>query len=238
VLVGVEHGGDSSSGLAVALPSRPASERKDEMVRKALLLVSLVALAIGASASIASADTLPSGERSFHQSTLEPFYNAEHAGQIGFLLTPNKAPMKAAPAAWSPLYVVVYPTSTSVTATLNCMHVPFENCPSHGDAVAGLAQSGGLTGDAGIKSVYAGGVLGHDHIGDFPGGADFNFAWEPVAVLFTSRAAANEHLVTDAQIAAAQERGDVVEEPLPFLTFNCASVSGTIWNMATPIATG
>jgi hypothetical protein len=32
----------------------------------------------------------------------------------------------------------------------------------------------------------------------YPGGADFNVAWEPILVLFTSRAAANQHLVTGA----------------------------------------
>ena len=200
------------------------------MVRIALLVFSLVALTVGVSASRTSADTLPSGERSFNNATLEPAYNAENAGQIGYLLTPNKAPMKAAPAAWSPLYVVVYPTTTTVTATLNCMHVPFENCPSHGDAVAGAAA--GI-----VPSVYGGGVRGHDHVGDFPGGADFNFAWEPILVLFTNSNAANQHLVTDAQIAAAVESGDAIEVPVAALTFNCSWVSVSLWNRATPIAT-
>jgi hypothetical protein len=90
-----------------------------------------------------------------------------------------------------------------------------------------------------IPSVYGLGVRGHDHVGDFPGGADFNFAWEPVLVLFTNPAAANEHMVTDTQIAAAVARGDAIEVPLPDLTFNCAwNVRATLWNMATPIATG
>ena len=201
------------------------------MVRKALFVFSLFALAVGVSASIATADTLPSGERNFHNATLEPAYNAENAGQIGYLYTPNKAPMMANPAAWSPLYVVVYPTSTTVTATLNCMHVPFENCPSHGDAVAGAAAQI-------MPSVYSDGVLGHDHVGDFPGGADFNFAWEPVLVLFTSKDAANQHLVTDTQIAAAVASQNAIEVPVSVLTFNCSWVSGSLWNMATPIATG
>ena len=92
------------------------------MVRKALFLLSLAVLAVGVSGAIASAGTLPSGERSFHNATLEPAYNAENAGQMGFLFTPNKAPMKANPAAWSPLYVVVYPrTAVTVPDTLNCM---------------------------------------------------------------------------------------------------------------------
>jgi hypothetical protein len=201
------------------------------MVRKALFVFSLFVLAVGVSASIATADTLPSGERNFHNATLEPAYNAENAGQIGYLFTPNKAPMMANPAAWSPLYVVVYPTSTTVTATLNCMHVPFENCPSHGDDVAGAAAQI-------MSSVYGDGVLGHDHVGDFPGGADFNFAWEPVLVLFTSKDAANHHLVTDTQIATAVANHNAIEVPVSALTFNCSWVSRSLWNMATPIATG
>lgn len=201
------------------------------MLRKTLLLFSLAALAAGASASIASAGSLPSGERSFHNTTIEPAYNAENAGQIGYLLTPSKAPMKANAAAWSPLYIVVYPTGSTAATTLNCMHMPFENCPSHGDEVAGAAA-------AMESDVYGDGVLGHDHVGDFPGGADFNFAWEPILVLFTSKAAANEHLVTDAQIAQAYAEGKVTETELPPLTFNCAWVSETLWNMATPVVTG
>ena len=199
------------------------------MLRIALLVCSLILLTVGVSATRTSADTLPSGERSFHNATLEPAYNAENAGQIGYLLTPSKAPLKSNPAAWSPLYVVVYPASTTVTSTLNCMHVPVENCPSHGDAVAGAAA--GI-----VPSVYGGGVRGHDHVADFPGGADFNFAWEPVLVLFTNSAAANQHLVTDAQIAEAVTNGDAIEVPVPALTFNCAWVSISLWNRATPLA--
>ena len=194
------------------------------------MLVALVVLGVVGSASIASAMPLPSGERSFHNVTLEPAYNAENAGQIGYLSTPNNAPMNANPAAWSPLYVVMYPTSTSVTDTLSCMHVPFENCPSHGNALAGLAAF--LRPD-----VYGSGVRGHDHVGDFPGGADFNFAWEPILVVFNTPDAANEHLVTDAQIAAAVASRKAAEYPLAGATFNCAWVNVALWNMATPIAT-
>lgn len=199
--------------------------------RTAMLIAGLAALAVVAGAPGATADTLPTGERSFHQSTLEPFYNAENAGQIGYLMTPNKAPMNASPAAWSPLYVVVYPTSTSVSATLSCMHVPVENCPSHGDGVAAAAAS--------IRpAVYGGGVKGHDHVGDFPGGADFNVAWEPILVLFNTPAAANEHLVTDVQIDQALADGKVTEVPLPDLTFHCQVVPGVIWSNATPVVGG
>ena len=89
-----------------------------------------------------------------------------------------------------------------------------------------------------VPSVYSGGVRGHDHVADFPGGADFNFAWEPILVLFTNSNAANQHLVTDAQIAAAVDSGDAIEVPVAALTFNCAWVPISLWNMATPVAGG
>jgi hypothetical protein len=200
-----------------------------------MLLGTLAAVLLAATASVASSDSNPTGERTFHNATLEPFYNAENAGQIGYLLTPDKAPMNANPKAWSPLYVVVYPRGTAASTTLSCMHYPVENCPSHGNLVAGAAQA---IAAANGWNTYQSGVLGHDHVGDFPGGADFNFAWEPVLVLFTSAAAANEHLLTDAQIEAAVERGDAVTVPVPQLTFNCASVSGKIWSLATPVVGG
>ena len=209
------------------------------MIRKALFLLSLGALAVGVSASIASADGLPTGQRGFHNATLEPAYNAESSGQIGYLLTPNKAPMHANQHAWSPLYVVVYPTTNTSVGTLNCMHVQAsvvnDNCPDHGPGIAAAAAAN-FSGVYGSPANGAPGVLGHDHVADFPGGADFNFAWEPVAVFFTNAFAANsEHLLTDADIAVAQAAGDVVEVPLASATFNCAWVSQSVWNMGVPI---
>ena len=203
------------------------------MRRRGVLLIAAMATALVMNVSAAGATSVPSGERSFHNATIEPIYDAAHAGQIKYLLTPNNAPMNAAPAAWAPLYVPVYPVGTSAATTLLCMHVPVENCPSHGDGVAGAAQA--ISQAGGFGSVYSGGVLGHDHVGDFPGGDDFHFAWEPVLVLFTSTAAANVHLLTDAAILAARDAGDVILVPVAELTFNCAVVPASIWNRATPI---
>lgn len=55
-------------------------------------------------------------------------------------------------------------------------------------------------------------------------------------MLFTNAEAANEHLLTDAQIDAAKDRGDVVEIPLPELTFHCAAVSAALWARGKPVA--
>lgn len=199
-----------------------------QMLRRKILVVVVTALVLGGYVSVAGADSIPSGERSFHQATIEPAYNAANAGQIGYLLTPNKAPTKAPPVAWAPIYVPVYPVGTTAATTFLCMHTPVENCPSHGDGVAGAAQA--------IRpDVYGDGVLGHDHVLDFPSGDDFHFAWEPVLVLFTSKAAANVHLLTDAAILAARDNGSVILVPVPPSTFNCAVVSSAIWAHATPI---
>ena len=129
---------------------------------------------------------------------LEPVYNDERAGVIGFVSTPLRAPLAANPRAWSPFFVPVYPVGSTVGLVL-CQHKPVENCPDHGPLIAGAA--------AAIMPSVCGpgdgsGVIGHDHLMDFPGGADFDVAWEPILVLFTSKAAANEHLLTDAQIEA------------------------------------
>ncbi len=77
-------------------------------------------------------------------------------------------------------------------------------------------------------------MIGHDHVMDFPGGEDFNVAWEPILVLFTSKAAANEHLLTDSAIAAAVARRDAIEVPVPALTFHCAAVSAVVYALGTP----
>jgi len=202
------------------------------MLRRLPLLVAVVAIALGLSATGANAQTIPSGERQTGQSVLEPVYNAEQSGQIGYVSTPIHAPMHANPRAWSPFFVPVYPVGSTVGPLL-CEHDPTDptgqtdNCPDHGPAIAGAAAS--------IDPlVYADGVIGHDHVMDFPGGADFNVAWEPILVLFTSKAAANEHLLTDAQIEAAVNRGDAIEVPLPQLTFHCAKVSARVYELGVP----
>jgi hypothetical protein len=87
-------------------------------------------------------------------------------------------------------------------------------------------------------SVYSDGVVGHDHVLDFPGGDDFNIAWEPVVVLFKSKADANEHVVTDDRILQLYGQGKVDLIPLPGATFLCAIVPQRIWNMATPVPNG
>jgi hypothetical protein len=202
------------------------------MLRRMSLVVAVTSYVLAAVAAVPGAATsTPSGERALGQSALEPVYNDENASQIGYIMYPTHAPdpVKANPRAWAPFYLPVYPVGSTAATTFLCQHIPApDNCPTHGDAIAGLAQ-------ALEPGVYGAGVVGHDHLMDFPGGSDFNIAWEPIVVLFTNSAAANEHILTDAQIDAAVARGDVIEVPLPGATFTCAKVSATVYERATPL---
>ncbi len=213
--------------------------------RFVLTLVTLVLLAGAIAVSLAgithsraaAAASTPSGEKIHGQSTIEPVYD-DTTGNVNFVMTPNKAPnpVNSNQASWAPFYVPVYPLSASASVgTLQCTHVPADNCPDHGPPIAGAAASI-------VPSVYGApdgsGVLGHDHLMAPPGsGGDFNIAWEPILVLFTSSAAANTHLTTLAQINAAVNSGNAFEVPSPQLTFHCEVVPANLYanSTATPV---
>jgi hypothetical protein len=202
-----------------------------KVLRRISLLVASASLVLAAVAAIpGGAASIPSGQRTLGQSVLEPVYNDEQAGQIGYIMQPEYTaqPVNANPTAWSPFYLVVYPVGSTAATTFLCAHLPVDNCPTHGPGIAALAQSM-------EPGVYGAGVIGHNHLMDFPGGADFNIAWEPVIVLFTNKAAANEHVLTDTRIDELVASGDAIEVPRPQRTFICASVPATIYERATPL---
>jgi hypothetical protein len=64
---------------------------------------------------------------------------------------------------------------------------------------------------------------------------DFDVAWLPILVLFTSKAATNEHLLTDEQVDEVVDRGDAIEVPVPEETFHCQLVSPTVYSLGTPL---
>ena len=206
------------------------------MLRRLSLFVVAASFVLATAAAVpAGAGSTPSGQRFLGQSVLEPVYNDEQAGEIGYIKQPENAPqpVNANPRAWAPFYLVVYPVTSTVasTTTLLCQHLPVDNCPTHGNGIAALAQ-------AQEPDVYGAGVAGHDHLMDFPGGPDFNIAWEPTVVLFTPQGVAdgavNQHILTDAQISVAVSSGDAIKVPLPARTFICASVPAAVYNKATP----
>lgn len=201
------------------------------MSRRVPRVLATMAVAIACSgafgASAAAAGSLPSGERMIGQASVEPVYN-DMTGRIAFVSTPVKAPnpVPANPVSWAPIYLPVYPTGSTV-GTLNCMGVP-GNCPDHDGIIAGAAM--GI-----VPSVYGAGVIGHDHLLAPPAsGGDFNIAWEPVLVLFTSSEAANEHVTTLAQINALVASGQAIEISIPPATFLCAVVPAVVYWNGTP----
>lgn len=230
------------------------------MFKRVLLACAVVALgalvvsAAGWAGSGGSSDPLPSGQVTYGNSSfdvatgefvggggaIEPAYD-DGTGTIVYLQTPNNGhfnsvnkidPDTGMPINVAPIYLPVYPKNSGIDpATLNCAHVPADNCPDHGPAVAGAAMSI-------MPSVYGGGVAGHDHlVGIAKSGGDFNVLWEPVLVLFTNTAAAKTHITTLAQIQAAEAAGNAIEVPLPQLTFHCSVVSAAAYNRGTPSPT-
>jgi hypothetical protein len=199
--------------------------------RLGLLAPVFVTLVIAVPHATAS-DPLPTGEVTLGQATIEPAYN-DIDGTLIYLLTPNKAHENANAAhAVAPLYLIMYPTSAAgLAGTVNCQHQPADNCPDHGPAVSGLAQ-------AAVPSVYSAGVWGHDHLvaapPSPPAAGDFNIAWEPVVVLFTSTAAVTR-ITTMSQLNAAFLAGKVTAIPLPQATFHCSVTAAATYRNGTPV---
>jgi len=230
------------------------------MIKRSLLAAAGVAVAglIVASVGLASASA-PSGQvmvgnTSFDFSTghfvggggtIEPAYD-DSTGSLTYIRTPNNVAVHPAqkidsatglPVNVAPIYLPVYPKSflsSDPSVTLNCFHLPADNCADHGNAVAGAAE--GLD-----PTVYGAGVAGHDHlIGVASTGGDFNVIWEPVLVLFNTTAAVH-HITKLSEITSLLNTVDPVtmkplarEVPLPQLDFHCSVVSPAAYNNGTP----
>lgn len=179
------------------------------------------------------ADTLPSGERSHGNVTVEPAYN-DADGSIIYLQTPNHhAPLgptnttqQVNPHAVAPLYLIVYPAGTS--GTFNCMGDP-GSCPDHDGAIAGLAA-------AQMPGVYpvAADVPGHDHlVGVAKTGGDFNVAWHVYVELFTSTGAVH-HVTTLTDLNNTKTTGGLKEVDTG-IVFLCTIVSESSYLAGTPV---
>jgi hypothetical protein len=184
---------------------------------------------------------------------IEPAYNDAN-GSLLYLLTPTKSNVQLSnkivqdptdvafpfphPVNVAPIFLPVYPTSSGINpATLNCAHVPADNCPDHGPAVADAVQFGI------DPTIYGAGVIGHDHlIGVAATKGDFNIIWEPVLVLFApteagAAAAASQHITTLQQLTDDLNAHLVFEVPIPALDFRCAIVSASLYAHGTPALT-
>lgn len=188
-----------------------------------LLLGALVTIGMATyGADTPSSTPWYSGQRAFGQSTVEPAIDLATGNEI-FLLTPNNTPLpvKAAQRAHAPLFLVLYPPSSSIDAnSLNCQPV---NC-NHVQTFAG----------------YPGQALkGHDHLVGVPHTGDFNVAWDVILVAFTEQGfgdgAINTRILTLDQLNAAVAAGDAVKIG-PVVNFHCSITSITTYVHATPLS--
>jgi hypothetical protein len=214
-----------------------------------VLLATVIATVLATSAGSApapAASTTQSGERMVGKAMLIPIYNTETGGLLygSTPMGPDDIPGQPGPPMWpaaanghaqSLFYIVAYPVGTTV-GTLQCSHVPADNCPDHGPLVAQGAA-------AILPNVYGGpdtrGVLGHDHLSPPHGGGSFHVTEAPRLVLFTDKSFANEHLTTLAAINAAAAVGHViVVDPAVLglnLSFLNALVSQSAYDRGTPV---
>jgi hypothetical protein len=184
-----------------------------------------------------------SGQRAFGQVSVEPALDTANGNTV-YLLTPDKAPLpsKSSPVAAAPLYLAVYPVSSTVPANeLNCQ-------PSNCDHVNVLpfpsADYGALPGTDQACVDFNGGapcslVKGHDHlVGVAYTHGDFNVAWHVKLVVFTHAAFVdgkiNTRITTLNQINALVANQDAVVLDTP-ITFNCSITSGQTYAIGTPI---
>jgi hypothetical protein len=187
--------------------------------RLAVLVVVLAAVTLAMVGS-AGADVPPSGEHQVDHAIIQPAYDGVD-GSLVYLQTTSGTPDGAA----SPLYVVVYPTSSAgFVGTVNCAHQPQDNCPDIGPSLADLAAQE-------EPAVYGNGVWGYDNILD----TESDGACVPVVVVFTNSAAANQHVTTTAQLegqlAAGDAREVAVGDPAP----DCSTVSAMTYDGASAV---
>lgn len=183
--------------------------------------LALAALLVLATAAPVSATTWYSGQRNFAGVSVEPAVDMATGSQI-FLMTPLGAKTMANPRAHAPLYLVLYPgTSTIPASTFNCTPT---NCDH--------ANTFPPYGAAGLK--------GHDHLVGIPPSGDFNVAWDVFPVFFTPQGfadgAINHRILTEAGVDAAVAAGDAVELPTPVFSFNCQRVSSATYLHGTPVS--
>lgn len=207
-------------------------------LRVTLAITAAAAVSMLMGTSSAAAASLPSGEVTVGRTVIEPAYD-DTTGGLVYLSTPMGTSNGHLNPNFqhnvAPIYLPMYPVGSPV-GVLNCQDTTAtttENCPDHGPEVAAATIAISTQGHFG--SVYAKGVLGHDHlVGIASTGGDFNVLWEPVLVIFTNPAAATQHVTTLSQINTLVGHGDAIEAPVPAATFHCSVVSAAVYNNGSP----
>ncbi len=123
----------------------------------ATLSVLVIALAAVPMTVFAASNT---GAHGFGKVSVEPAYDGR-SGQEVFILLPDNAKVQPT-SAWSPLYLVMYPTSATL-GTLDCTP---QNC-DHANAIPDAVLSS--LADEGINTPYSSGSVSTPY-GDFTGG--------------------------------------------------------------------
>jgi hypothetical protein len=180
-----------------------------------LLTITAVGALVAAAATFAGAQTTwYTGMRAFGQVTVEPAID-DITGQQVFLLTPNKAPFpsKAPDKAQAPLYLVAYPTNSTLTGPFNCTPTTCDHVQS---VPLPWYPSNGL-------------LKGHDHlVGIAKTGGDFNVAWDVELDAFTQKGfgdgAINHRIMTLDELNAAKSNGDIQAIDTG-IVFNCSSTN-------------
>jgi hypothetical protein len=183
-----------------------------------------------------------SGQRTFGRVSVEPAVDSANGNTV-YLLTPDKAPFpsKANQVATAPLYLPLYPVTSTVLANdlncqpTNCDHVNVLPFPS--------PDYGALPGSDQRCVDFNGGnpcspVEGHDHlVGVASTKGDFNVAWHVKLVVFTHAAfldgKINTRITTLNQINAMVASQDAVVLDTP-VTFNCSITSEVTYEKGTP----
>jgi hypothetical protein len=184
-----------------------------------------------------------SGQRNFAQVSVEPAVDSS-TGDAVYLLTPVKAPFpsKANTVATAPLYLPLYPLSSTISAfDLNCQPT---NCDHSNVLPFHFSGYDPLPANSQACVDFNGGqecslVKGHDHlVGVASTGGDFNVAWHVKLVVFTSKAfrdgAINTRIKTVSQIDALVASKDAVIMDTP-ITFNCSVTSERTYELGTPV---
>jgi hypothetical protein len=200
---------------------------------KRVLLALASSLLFAAIPMATSADTLPTGEHTHGNVSIEPAYD-DFNGSIIYLQTPNRlAPLNPTqpingvnPHAVAPLFLIVYPPGTA--GTFNCMGNP-GNCPDHDAAIAGVATAV----EPGVYGSNPLAVPGHDHLVGNHRTGDYNTAWHVYVELFASSNAVS-HITTLGQLQSAWSSGAIVELDSG-ITFLCPIVPATLYEHSAPV---
>ena len=199
-------------------------------------LVVASVLAVGA---VAQAQSF-SGQRAIGRATVEPAVDDSNGSTV-YLLTPDNVPFpsQSNPRASAPLYLVMYPTTSTIdAATLNCQpnncdHVQVLPFPAPGYTNGGTACT-----NFGFPAGGCALVKGHDHLIGLPHTGDFNIAWHVYLVVFTPKGvgdgAINTRVLTLTQVSSLVAAGDAFLVDTP-ITFNCSAVSEAVYLSGTPL---